>query len=70
MRAVVNGEVDRNAVPPPARDAARCHRALADYAPTPVHELPVAAESLGVRAVLVKDESPVRVRLAPSQKAC
>ncbi len=57
MRAVVNEHADRRAVPAPARDARPFHEALAGYAPTPVHELREAAESLGVAAVLVKDES-------------
>lgn len=54
---VVNDRADRSAVPPPAPDALAFHEALAGYAPTPVHELPATASSLGIAAVLVKDES-------------
>ncbi|MBN1530232.1 MAG: pyridoxal-phosphate dependent enzyme [Thermoleophilaceae bacterium] len=37
--------------------AAEFHRTLADYSPTPVHELRDVAAELGLDAVLVKDES-------------
>lgn len=57
MRVVVNHRADRGAVPPPAPDGLAFHEALAGYTPTPVHELPATASSLGVAAVLVKDES-------------
>jgi diaminopropionate ammonia-lyase len=56
-RAVVNGEANPHTVPPPSRDAARFHKTLSGYAPTPVRELPELARELGVAAVLVKDES-------------
>ena len=42
--------------PPPAGPLA-FHRALPGYAPTPLVEAPAAAGALGVRHVLVKDES-------------
>jgi diaminopropionate ammonia-lyase len=57
VRAVVNSALDAAAVPPPSDDAAAFHRALPDYAPTPVHQLDRTAYELGVAAVQVKDES-------------
>lgn len=57
MRAVVNAALDPTAVPLPSNEAATFHRRLPDYAPTPLHELADIAQELGVRAVLVKDES-------------
>jgi diaminopropionate ammonia-lyase len=57
LRAVVNEHADRSAVPRPAADALPFHETLAGYAPTPVHELPATAGSLGVAGILVKDES-------------
>jgi diaminopropionate ammonia-lyase len=41
--------------PPP--DAARFHRALPAYRPTPLRDVPVLAAEWGVRRVVVKDES-------------
>ncbi len=38
-------------------DVAEFHRGVPGYAPTPLHDLPVLASRLGVRRVLVKDES-------------
>jgi diaminopropionate ammonia-lyase len=57
VRAVVNPALDATAVPPPSDDAAVFHRALPDYAPTPIHQLDRTASELGVAAVEVKDES-------------
>jgi len=57
VRIVVNEYANRDAVPQPAPDALPFHEALAGYTPTPVHELSATAASLGVAAVLVKDES-------------
>ena len=54
---VVNDRADRGAVPPPASEALAFHEALDGYAPTPIHELPATASSLGLAAVLLKDES-------------
>ncbi len=44
-------------VPAPSRDAARFHRALPGYRPTPVRDLPALAAEAGVAAVALKDES-------------
>ncbi|TWD80441.1 diaminopropionate ammonia-lyase [Kribbella amoyensis] len=38
-------------------DVLAFHQGLADYRPTPLHEVPALAEELGVGRVLVKDES-------------
>ena len=38
------------------RDQLSLHRALPDYAPTPLHELSALARELGLGALLVKDE--------------
>ena len=58
MSAVLrNPAAGRDAVPPVRRDAAAFHAALEGYAPTPVRSLPALAAELGLRAVLVKDES-------------
>jgi diaminopropionate ammonia-lyase len=57
VKVLVNEHVDPGAVPAPSRDAASFHSALPGYAPTPVRELPEVAASLGISAVLVKDES-------------
>ncbi|WP_394216194.1 diaminopropionate ammonia-lyase [Brachybacterium vulturis] len=43
--------------PDPDEAAQRFHRALADYAPTPLVELPELARELGVGTVVAKDES-------------
>jgi diaminopropionate ammonia-lyase len=42
---------------PPPRDPLAFHRTLPGYAPTPLVDAPAAAAALGVRRVLVKDES-------------
>ena len=57
MRFVVNRHAAPADVPPPVTDAMPFHRALPGYEPTPVRELPAVARSLGIAAVLVKDES-------------
>lgn len=57
MRAIINPALEAAAVPAPRDDAAAFHRALAGYAPTPVHRLDAVALELGVAAVRVKDES-------------
>jgi diaminopropionate ammonia-lyase len=57
VRALVNEGFAPEAVPPPVTDAMAFHRALPGYEPTPVRELPDVARSLGIAAVLVKDES-------------
>ncbi len=57
LSATVNAAADPSAVPAPSEEAAAFHRALAGYAPTPVHTLDALAEELGVAAVHVKDES-------------
>ena len=57
MRYVANSHWAQAEVPPPATDAVPFHRALPGYEPTPVRELRAVAESLGIAAVLVKDES-------------
>ncbi|HLY51273.1 MAG TPA: pyridoxal-phosphate dependent enzyme [Solirubrobacteraceae bacterium] len=57
MRAVVNRAVDPAAVAAPSDNAITFHRALAGYAPTPVHRLDAIAAELGLAAVQVKDES-------------
>lgn len=41
-----------------AREALSFHRTVPGYAPTPLKSLPALAAKLGVRAFLVKDESP------------
>jgi hypothetical protein len=43
MRAVINPGLGTTAVPAPSDDAAAFHRALAGYAPTPVHRLDAIA---------------------------
>jgi diaminopropionate ammonia-lyase len=55
--AVVNAAIDRGRVPRPSAEAAAFHAALPGYAPTPVHALSAVAADLGLRSVLVKDES-------------
>lgn len=53
-------------VPPPglaamatlADEALAFHRAMPEYAPTPLHRLDELARSIGLAAVLLKDESP------------
>jgi diaminopropionate ammonia-lyase len=40
-----------------AADALTCHRALPDYAPTPLHRLDGLARTVGVGSLLLKDES-------------
>jgi diaminopropionate ammonia-lyase len=57
LRFVVNDHYAPEEVPRPVTDAAPFHRTLPGYEPTPVRELPAVARSLGVAAVLVKDES-------------
>jgi diaminopropionate ammonia-lyase len=58
MSAVLrNPAADRAAVPPVRREAAAFHAALDGYAPTPVRTLRDLAAELGLRAVLLKDES-------------
>lgn len=57
MRALVNPALNTAAVPVPSDAAAAFHRALAGYAPTPVHQLDAIASELGLAAVQVKDES-------------
>jgi diaminopropionate ammonia-lyase len=57
MRALINPALDRAAVPSPVDEAARFHRGLPGYAPTPVHRLEEVASELGLGAVSVKDES-------------
>jgi diaminopropionate ammonia-lyase len=56
-RAAVNAAYSPADVPPPKDDAAAFHRALPGYAPTPVHDLASVAHELGLRSVLLKDES-------------
>lgn len=50
-------EVDRALVPAPAPDVRAWHRSLPGYAPTPLVRLPALARELGVREILLKDES-------------
>ena len=57
MRAVVNQHYAPATLPLPVTDGLHFHRALPGYEPTPVRELGAVARSLGVEAVLVKDES-------------
>jgi len=57
MSALVNQHFAPESVPPPATDALPFHRTLTGYEPTPVRELTAVARSLGIAAVLVKDES-------------
>ena len=57
MSVLVNPAADASAVPPPSDDAAAFHRALAGYAPSPVHALDDVATDLGLAAVHLKDES-------------
>lgn len=57
MRAVINRDIDAAQVPAQSDAAAAFHRALPDYALTPVHELTAVASELGLAAVLIKDES-------------
>ena len=54
LRNPLTGPLDLG--PPPAAPIA-FHRSLPGYAPTPLVEAPAAAAALGVRRVLVKDES-------------
>jgi diaminopropionate ammonia-lyase len=56
MRALVNTAVDPGRVPAPATEARAFHEAMTGYRPTPVHDLPVAAD-LGLAGVGLKDES-------------
>jgi diaminopropionate ammonia-lyase len=51
------GRVPGWTCPPVSDDVLAFHRGLPDYAPTPLAELPALARELGVRRVLVKDES-------------
>jgi diaminopropionate ammonia-lyase len=53
----LNDAVDPSAVEPPSTDAAAFHRALPDYRPTRLRELPAIAAELGLATVAVKDES-------------
>ncbi|GAB3827755.1 pyridoxal-phosphate dependent enzyme [Kribbella italica] len=46
----------RRTTPAPA-DVLAFHQSLADYAPTPLHDVPALAAELGLGRVLVKDES-------------
>jgi diaminopropionate ammonia-lyase len=57
MRAVVNTSLDTAAVPAPVTDAAAFHTGLAEYRPTPVHDLAGVADELGLAEVALKDES-------------
>lgn len=57
MRALVNRLADPSAVPPPSGAALRFHEALPGYGPTPLRPLPAIAAELGLREVLLKDES-------------
>jgi diaminopropionate ammonia-lyase len=57
VRLVVNDHVAAAEVPSPATDALAFHRRFPGYEPTPVRELPAVAQSLGIAAVRVKDES-------------
>ena len=50
-------QVDRGLVPAPASDVRAWHRSLPGHAPTPLVRLPALAKELGVREVLLKDES-------------
>ena len=54
VRNPLAGPVDLG---PPPRGPLAFHRTLPGYAPTPLVEAPAAAAALGVRRVLVKDES-------------
>ena len=56
-RCVVNGALDRAAVPAPVPDALAFHRGLPGYRPTPLRELPAVAAQLGLAEVVLKDES-------------
>jgi diaminopropionate ammonia-lyase len=56
MRALVNTAVDPGRVPAPSTEARAFHEAMAGYRPTPVHDLPEAAD-LGLAGVALKDES-------------
>jgi diaminopropionate ammonia-lyase len=56
VRALVNAAADPGRVPPPDTAARPFHQAMAGYRPTPVHDLPAAAE-LGLGGVALKDES-------------
>jgi len=43
--------------PVPAGEVRAFHRSLPEYAPTPLHQCPALAESLGLGALWIKDES-------------
>lgn len=53
----VQADVDGALVPAPASDVGAWHRSLPGYAPTPLVRLPAIAKEIGVREVLLKDES-------------
>ncbi len=57
MRCVLNIAVNPGAVPAPSAEAEAFHSSLPGYRPTPMRELPVIAQELGVGAVGLKDES-------------
>ena len=57
MRALVNTDVNVDAVPAPSDEARAFHMKLRGYAATPLRALPGVAEQLGVGGVAVKDES-------------
>ncbi len=57
MRALVNTAADPAQVPPPRGDARAFHEGMAGYRPTPVHDLPAVAQTLGLGSVCLKDES-------------
>lgn len=56
-RLVMNPYVNRAIVAPPAYTSAGFHKSIPGFVPTPLREAETVAKRLGVRSVLVKDES-------------